>query len=82
MRELPDGDVSFELDEGSSKLTVKSKSGRYSLSTIPGADFPEFDSVKSENIFSIKSSQLLELSKNIICYGQSRLEALFKWMFI
>ena len=61
VRELPDGDVSFELDEGSSKLTVKSKSGRYSLSTIPGADFPEFDSVKSENIFSIKSSQLLEL---------------------
>ena len=58
VRELPDGEVSFEQDEGSIKLTVKSKSGRYSLSTIPSSDFPEFDSVQSENIFSIKSKQL------------------------
>ena len=61
VRELPDGEISFEQDEGSNKLTVKSKSGRYSLSTIPSSDFPEFDSVQSENIFSIKSKQLLEL---------------------
>ena len=61
IRELPEGEVSFKLNEDSSKLTVKSSSGRYNLSTIPGSDFPDFDVVKSDTVFNISSAQLLEL---------------------
>ena len=61
IRELPEGEVSFQLNEDSSKLTVKSSSGRYNLSTIPGSDFPDFDVVKSDTVFNISSAQLLEL---------------------
>ena len=61
IRELPEGQVSFELNDESSKLTVKSSSGRYNLSTIPGSDFPDFDVAKSDVVFNINSSQMLEL---------------------
>ena len=62
IRELPEGEVSFELNEESSKLTVKSSSGRYNLATIPGSDFPDFDVVKSDTIHTISTEKLLELS--------------------
>ena len=61
IRELPDGQVSFELNEESSKLTVRSSSGKYNLSTIPGSDFPDFDVVKSDATYKISSHKLLEL---------------------
>ena len=61
IRELPDGQVSFELNEESSKLTVRSSSGKYNLSTIPGSDFPDFDVVKSNTTYKISSHKLFEL---------------------
>ena len=61
IRELPEGQVSFELNEESSKLTVKSSSGRYNLATIPGSDFPDFDVIKSEVVYPISTEKLLTL---------------------
>ena len=61
IRELPEGQVSFELNEESSKLTVRSSSGKYNLSTIPGSDFPDFDVVKSDTTHKISSAKLYEL---------------------
>ena len=61
IRELPEGEVSFELNEESSKLTVKSSSGRYNLATIPGSDFPDFDVIKSDTVHTISTEKLLEL---------------------
>ena len=61
IRELPDGQVSFELNEESSKLTVRSSSGKYNLSTIPGSDFPDFDVVKSDTTHKIAPAKLFEL---------------------
>ena len=61
IRELPEGEVSFELNEESSKLTVRSSSGKYNLSTIPGSDFPDFDVVKSDTTHKIPSTKLFEL---------------------
>ena len=61
IRELPEGEVSFELNEESSKLTVRSSSGKYNLSTIPGSDFPDFDVVKSDTTHKITSTKLFEL---------------------
>ena len=61
IRELPEGQVSFELNEESSKLTVKSSSGRYNLATIPGSDFPDFDVIKSDTTHTITTEKLLEL---------------------
>ena len=63
VRELPDGEVGFEHEEESTKLTVFSSAGKYSFSTISANDFPEFDSVKSEDIHSISSNLLLKLLK-------------------
>ena len=61
IRELPEGQVSFELNEESSKLTVKSSSGKYNLSTIPGSDFPDFDVIKSDTTHKITPNKLYEL---------------------
>ena len=61
IRELPEGEVSFELNDDSSKLTVKSSSGRYNLATIPGSDFPDFDVVKSDIVHKITTEKLIEL---------------------
>ena len=61
IRELPEGEVSFELNDDSSKLTVKSSSGRYNLATIPGSDFPDFDVVKSDVVHKITTEKLIEL---------------------
>jgi len=61
IRELPEGQVSFELNEESSKLTVKSSSGRYNLATIPGSDFPDFDVIKSDTVHTISTEKLLTL---------------------
>ena len=61
IRELPEGQVSFELNEESSKLTVKSSSGRYNLATIPGSDFPDFDIIKSDTTHTVSTEKLLEL---------------------
>jgi DNA polymerase-3 subunit beta len=61
IRELPEGQVSFELNEESSKLTVKSSSGRYNLATIPGSDFPDFDVIKSDTTHTVSTEKLLEL---------------------
>lgn len=63
VRELPEGEVVFEHEEGSTKLTIFSSAGKYSFSTISADDFPEFDSVKSDIIHSINSSLLLKLFK-------------------
>ena len=43
VRELPDGEVGFEHEEESTKLTVFSSAGKYSFSTISANDFPEFE---------------------------------------
>ena len=61
IRELPEGEVMFQLNDDSTKLTVKSSSGRYNLATISGSDFPDFDVVKSDHVFKINSEQLLEM---------------------
>ena len=61
IRELPEGEVMFQLNDDSTKLTVKSSSGRYNLATIPGSDYPDFDAVKSEQVFEINSEQLLKM---------------------
>ena len=61
IRELPEGEVSFELNDDSSKLTVRSSSGRYNLATIPGSDFPDFDVVKSDVVHKITTEKLIEL---------------------
>ena len=61
IRELPEGQVSFELNEESSKLTVISSSGKYNLSTIPGSDFPDFDVIKSDTTHKITPNKLYEL---------------------
>ena len=61
IKELPEGEVSFELNDDSSKLTVKSSSGRYNLATIPGSDFPDFDVVKSDIVHKITTEKLIEL---------------------
>ncbi len=61
IRELPQGEVMFQLNDDSTKLTVKSSSGRYNLATIPGSDYPDFDVVKGDQIFKISSEQLQEM---------------------
>ncbi len=61
VKELPDGQIMFELNEDASKLLIKSSSGRYNLSTISASDFPDFDVVRSDNIYNIDRDTLTTL---------------------
>ena len=48
----------------SNKLNIKTKNGKYSLSTLPSADFPVFDIDSGDNPLVIPSKDLQELIKN------------------
>lgn len=59
-RGLPDGaEISVELDE--ERLLVRSGRSRFSLSTLPAADFPNLDDWQSEVEFSLPQSTLKRL---------------------
>ncbi|KPD04007.1 DNA polymerase III subunit beta [Moellerella wisconsensis] len=59
-RGLPDGaEISVELDED--RLLVRSGRSRFSLSTLPAADFPNLDDWQSEVEFSLPQSTLKRL---------------------
>tara|TARA_A200000113_G_scaffold10984_1_gene10613 strand:+ start:18488 stop:19582 length:1095 start_codon:yes stop_codon:yes gene_type:complete len=61
IKELPDGQIHFELNEDTTKLVIKSSSGRYNLSTIPASDYPDFDVVKSDQVYKTTSESLIAL---------------------
>ncbi|MBL6693492.1 MAG: DNA polymerase III subunit beta [Proteobacteria bacterium] len=61
IKELPDGQIDFELNDDASKLLIKSSSGRYNLSTISASDFPDFDVVKSDQTYNIPSESFINL---------------------
>ena len=61
VRELPDGQINFELNDDSSKMQVQSSTGKYNLATQEAGDFPDFDTVPSDNTFSINSDNLISL---------------------
>ena len=48
----------------SDKLNIKTKNGKYSLSTLPSADFPIFDIDSGDNPLVIPAKDLQELIKN------------------
>ena len=53
VRELPDGKINFELNNDSSKMQVQSSTGRYNLATQAAGDFPDVDTVASDNKFNV-----------------------------
>ena len=61
VRELPEGEIAFSLNEDGNKMQVKSSSGRYNLATISAGDFPDFDTVPSDKTYDISSDDLLAL---------------------
>lgn len=61
VRELPDGQINFELNNDSSKMQVQSSTGKYNLATQEAGDFPDFDTVPSDNTFNINSDNLISL---------------------
>ena len=61
IKELPDGQINFELNDDATKLVIKSSSGRYNLSTISASDFPDFDTVKSDQTYKIPSESFIAL---------------------
>ena len=68
-RLLPDGsEISIFLN--GDKLSVESGSGKYSISTLPGEDFPVFDVVSENTEFTILGSVLRNLiSKTSFAMG-------------
>tara|TARA_B100000989_G_scaffold81864_1_gene58512 strand:- start:987 stop:2084 length:1098 start_codon:yes stop_codon:yes gene_type:complete len=62
-RLIPDGEeINFSLI--SDKLNIKTKNGKYSLSTLPSADFPIFDIDSGDMPLIIPAKDLLGLIKN------------------
>lgn len=59
-RALPEGaKLSVALDKG--KLTVRSGRSRFTLATLPAADFPAVEDIKVQRSFSVPQKQLREL---------------------
>ena len=61
VRELPEGTIKFEFNEDSGKMQVQSSTGKYNLATQVAGDFPDFDTVPSDTVFSINSDSLTAL---------------------
>ena len=62
-RLIPDGEeINFSLK--SDKLNIKTKNGKYSLSTLPSDDFPIFDIDSGDVPLTIPAKDLLGLIKN------------------
>ena len=62
-RLIPDGEK-ISLSLKSDKLNIKTNNGKYSLSTLPSADFPIFDVDSGDNPLVIPAKDLQELIKN------------------
>tara|TARA_B100000575_G_C23118228_1_gene646710 strand:- start:694 stop:1788 length:1095 start_codon:yes stop_codon:yes gene_type:complete len=61
VKELPEGTIEFEFNDDSSKMQVQSSTGKYNLATQVAGDFPDFDTVPSDTVFSINSDNLTAL---------------------
>ncbi|TDJ05279.1 MAG: DNA polymerase III subunit beta [Deltaproteobacteria bacterium] len=61
VRELPDGDIFFEMKEGTNFLNLSCNNIHYSLLVYNFEDFPQLTFSKQENEFSMGSDQLLEV---------------------
>ncbi len=61
VRELPNGEITFEMTEGSNYLNLTCNNIRYSLLVYNHEDFPQLNFNKVENEFTLKSEQLLDI---------------------
>ncbi|RLA64635.1 MAG: DNA polymerase III subunit beta [Epsilonproteobacteria bacterium] len=61
VRELPEGEISFEMKEGTNFLNLTSNNIHYSLLVYNYEDFPQLTFSKQENEFTMNSEQLLEI---------------------
>jgi len=62
-RLIPDGEE-INLILNGDKLNIKTKNGKYSLSTLPSSDFPVFDIDSGDSPLIIPAKDLQELIKN------------------
>ena len=62
-RLIPDGE-DIKLSLNSDKLNIKTLNGKYSLSTLPSADFPIFDIDSGDSPLVISAKDLRELIRN------------------
>ena len=62
-RLIPDGEE-INLSLNGDKLNIKTTNGKYSLSTLPSADFPVFDIDSGDTPLVIPAKDLKELIKN------------------
>ena len=60
VKELPDGKISFSLEEGE-KFKIKTSTGEYNLVTMEASSFPEFSSTEIDSAHEINSEDLTEL---------------------
>ena len=62
-RLIPDGEE-INLSLNGDKLNIKTTHGKYSLSTLPSADFPVFDIDSGDSPLIIPAKDLRELIRN------------------
>lgn len=61
VRELPNGEITFEMKEGSNFLNLTCNNIHYSLLVYNHEDFPQLNFNKQENEFTLRSEQLLDI---------------------
>jgi len=74
LKSLPSQPVTFNVDENSNSIEIRSEFGRYKLSGQPGADFPKIPALEVEQSIDMTQRILLStISKSIFATGNDEL---------
>jgi DNA polymerase-3 subunit beta len=74
LKALPNQPITFDIDESSNFIEIKSEYGRYKLHGQSGEDFPKIPEVESENAIEFSSATLLQsITKTIFSTGNDDL---------
>lgn len=74
LKSMPAQPVTFNIDEGSNTIEMRSEMGRYKLIGQPGSDFPRIPEVESEQSIDMSQGVLLSsISQTIFATGNDEL---------
>jgi len=66
LKALPEQPLTFELEEGTVKVTIKSENGEYNINCENGADFPDFPSLENSSSITMKLDVLTHAVKKVL----------------
>lgn len=84
LKEFPEQPLTFDVNDDSKKILIKSENGEFSVMGQPGADFPQVPSIKADGKATLKISAdilLRGMSKTIFATSDDELRPVMNGIF-